>query len=121
LLHCFAGCSLAAILHSGGLTIQQLFPTSPQPSPAELAKAQALRAQQRAEEATRRRRERMRIERLRLQLCDLYQSAGKLAHTLALLPDEAPGAEALAACYHEILTEQRLLERELACDTGEFE
>jgi hypothetical protein len=121
LLHCFAGCSLAVILQSAGLTMQQLFATSPWPLPALLAKAQAQRAQQRAEEAARRRRERMRIERIRLQLRDLYQSAGELARTLALLPDEAPGAEALAACYHATLTEQRLLERELACDTGETE
>ena len=36
-----------------------------------------------------------------------------------LLPDKTPGAEALTACYHAMLTEQRLLERELDGDTGD--
>jgi hypothetical protein len=121
LLHCFAGCTLAAILHSAGLTVQQLFAASPAPSPSQLAEAAARRAQQRAAEATLRRRERMRVEKIRLQLRDLDQSARELARTLALLPDETPGAEALTACYHAMLTEQRLLERELAVDTGETE
>jgi hypothetical protein len=113
LLHCFAGCSLPAILRAGGLTMQQLFAPAA-PSRAQLARVTVLRAQQRAEEAARRRRERVRIERARLQLCDLTQSAGRVARMLALLPDEAPGAEALAACYHAMLAEQRALERELA-------
>jgi hypothetical protein len=120
LLHCFAGCSLAAILQSAGLTMKHLFAPSPPPLPALLARLAARRAQQRASEAARRRRERMRIERLRLELRDLQQSAGELARMLALLPDEAPGGDALAACYHATLTEQRVVERELACDTGEF-
>jgi hypothetical protein len=79
----------------------------------------AVRARQRAEEVARRRRERMRVEKIRLQLRDLHQTAGELAHTLARLPDETHGAEALTACYHAMLTEQRTLERELAGDTGE--
>lgn len=58
---------------------------------------------------------------LRLQARDLHQSAGELAHKLALLPNETPGAEALAACYHAMLTELRCLDRELAGDTGETE
>jgi hypothetical protein len=119
LLHCFAGCSLQAILRSAGLTMHQLFPHGPPPSRESLTLMAAVRARQRAQECARRRRERVRVERIRLQLRDLRQTAGELAHKLALLPDETPGADALTACYHAMLTEQRTLERELARDTGE--
>jgi hypothetical protein len=116
LLHCHAGCSLPAILQAARLSMKQLFPRGPAPQPAALAAAARERTTRLAEEAARRRVERQRIEQLRLQWQEWQRAADDLARTLATLPDDAPGAEALTQCYHDVLTELRAVDRALRGD-----
>jgi hypothetical protein len=109
LLHCFAGCPLQAILRAAGLSMRHLFSSAPRPGPNPEPRAAATAAADR----DRRRAEQSRVDLLRRQWHDLNRSAAVLARRLATTPDGAPGAEALTACFHDVLAELRLVDSTL--------
>jgi hypothetical protein len=116
LLHCFAGCSVEAILRHAGLSMGHLFPRPLRPQPHTRARDTAALHRRRVAEAARRRAERIRIDRLRLQWHDLHRTVAALACKLAPLPDQAPGAAALTTCFHDALAELRSVDRALTGD-----
>ncbi len=107
LLHCFAGCPLHAILRAAGISMHHLFPSALRPGPHPEQRAAA------AADRERRRAERIRVDILRRQWHDLNRSAAGLARRLATTPDGAPGAEALTACFHDVLSELRVVDSTL--------
>ena len=120
LLHCFAGCSLQAVVRAGGLTIRTLFSDGPKLTASECAAAQQAQARHRAAAAAQRRTARTRIDLLRTQWHELNHATTALGARLALLPDGTPGGDALAACFHDLLAELRLVDGALTGDHDEF-
>jgi len=108
LIHCFAGCTVEAVLKAAGLRMSDLFP-GPPPT-AEQARQLA---------ADRLQRERT-VRALRLQCrhrADRYRKLGavveSLGEKLARLPDDAPAAVILASLFHHALARQRATLAEL--------
>jgi hypothetical protein len=117
LLHCFAGCTLAAVLQAAGLTVQHLFAAGKPRTAREQAVHDAARDRQCALEAAKRRVERDRIDTLRLQWQQTNRQAQAMARTLACMPDGAPGSDDLTVCLHNLFAELRSIDSALTGDT----
>jgi hypothetical protein len=116
LVRCFAGCDLALVLKAAGLTMDHLFAGPPR-KPEDRAAAtelERLQALQRAERASKRAAQREAEDWLRLRWQALNQALPKLARTLALMPDNAPGAFALSKHFHHVLAEMRFIDRAIS-------
>jgi hypothetical protein len=109
LVRCFAGCDLALVLQAGGLTMGHLF-AGPSRKPEEHA-VSTERDRQQAAERAQRAEQRAAEDWLRLRWQALNQDVPKLARSLALLPDDAPGAFALTRHFHHVLAELRFIDR----------
>jgi hypothetical protein len=106
LVHCFAGCTVAAVLEVAGLRMADLFTGQP-PSPEQRRKAQLRRAEKDAQESRQRRR--------RIALMKGYRACDRRMDEIAvlLLADTPPDADALAQEFHEALEFQRCVEAEV--------
>jgi hypothetical protein len=119
LVRCFAGCELNLVLKAAGLTIADLFANHPR-KPEQRAIATVrdrLHAEQRAQRASERAGERAAEDWLRLRWQTLHQALPRLARTLALMPDNAPGAFALTNHFHHVLAETRFIDRAISGET----
>lgn len=115
LVRCFAGCDLAQVLASSGLTIDRLFSTTlRQPEPQATATERERRhAEQQAERAAQRAAE----DWLRLRWQALEEAVPRLARRLALMPENSPGALALTKHFHDVLAEMRFIDRVFTGET----
>jgi hypothetical protein len=110
LIRCFAGCMLSAILQSAGLTIDNLFP-GPPPAPEKLAAITAERDRRLAVDRAQRAEERAAVNWLRLRWQELDRDLPILARQLAMMPDGGPGEKALTVHVHDVLAQQRFVDR----------
>lgn len=104
LVHCFAGCTFAAILASSGLTPRDLF-VGPPPSPAKLRELALQRAQIDIEAAILRSKGRQKADRVR----KLYAIKEALGEALERQPDN----DRLAALFHAAIDKFHEAEYEL--------
>jgi hypothetical protein len=115
LVRCFAGCELTVVLKAAGLTIGDLFAGPPLKleQRGTATERDRLHAEQRAQRAS----ERAAEDWLRLRWQALNQAMPRLARTLALMPDNAPGAFALTNHFHHVLAEMRFIDRAISGET----
>jgi hypothetical protein len=112
LVRCWAGCELTAVLKSAGLSIGSLFPSGPRPTPEQLATVDQKRERQLAAL----REERETVGRMRLFRRALDHELPVVARKLMSIPDDAPGAAALTAHFHSVLTAMRVIDCALIGD-----
>jgi hypothetical protein len=112
LLHCWAGCDLAAILKSAGLSIGNLFASGPPPTREQLATVDLNRERH----LVALREERWTVERMRLLWQSLSSERPVVARQLMLLPEDAPGAATLTTHFCRVLTAMRTIDRALLGD-----
>jgi hypothetical protein len=108
LVHCFAGCTLAAVLEAAGLRMADLF-AGPPPSPKQTRDAARERLRRETEAKT------MRLERIRLtdHYRRLWRVNDALGAKLARAADDAPGVNVLARLFHQSVEELRQVEDQL--------
>jgi hypothetical protein len=99
LVHCHAGCPLAAVLTASGLLVSDLFPGRP-PSPAQARQASAER-----EKRERLANKQKQLERrLREMVNKLESILNELGRRLARLDDDDPIGEAVCELFHQVST-----------------
>jgi hypothetical protein len=106
LVRCFAGCDLTAVLRSAGLSIGNLFPAGPPPTPERLAKVDLTRKRH----LVARKEERWTVEQMRLLWKALDREQPVVARKLMLMPNDAPGGATLTAHFHSILAAKRVID-----------
>jgi hypothetical protein len=110
LVRCWVGCDLTAVLKSAGLSMSNLFPSGPAPTPEQRAGMERRSARQRLA----REEERWTVDKARLLWQALDRDRPVLARKLMCMPDGAPGSAALAAYFHSILDAMRTIDSALS-------
>ena len=111
LVRCLVGCDLPAILQAVELHVRDLFPGRPPLSPTQQLAANEQRDRTQQARQAQRALEREAVEWLRLRRQELCTCLPTLSRQLAMLPDGAPGEEALTAHLHGVLNQIRWIDR----------
>jgi hypothetical protein len=112
LLHCWAGCDLAAILKSAELSIGNLFASGPATTREQIATLD----RKRERHLVALREERWTVERMRLSWQSLSYELPLVARKLMFMPEDAPGAAALTTHLHRVLSAMRTIDCALLGD-----
>lgn len=110
LVRCWVGCDLSAVLNSAGLSIGNLFPSGPPPTPEQRAGLESRRERQ----TIARQEERWTIDKARLLWQALDRERPLVSLRLMCMPDDAPGSAALTAYFHSILEAMRTIDSALS-------
>jgi hypothetical protein len=108
LVHCFAGCTVPAILRASGLQLRDIFAESP--SPEQRWEMAAVRRKREEQARERRIADRAACDRIRR----LEAVADELVSRLVRAPDDDPATNAMARLFHQTLDLIRLAEAEVA-------